>query len=378
VDWVGGLETPFIGRVFLLSVPGSDLALTYRLIVTNAGAEKIAAKMLENSHVLLNAVRIGDGNGNPYQPTPDQTDLRRVVWSGDIASFEKDTEANTVKLLTVLGADAGNFTVREIGFFDGENTLIAVGNIPATTKVASLSGMDNKLKILCTLLVTDANALEINVTPSLNTVDHDEMAQAIGAARTEIENSVSSEFNDKLDGHNNDTTAHGGHFTNVGNPHGTTLQQAAAAQGGADITLSCNMYKGSVTEQNRFAMVSDIKQPWVFPAPIKSQTNLTGVLGTLCVLPGGMAFGSVRIDLHESNTVGSLVLDNTGYVWDFIQVTACSTDENDKFPQSVSTIANAGTGTYTPKIEVKMGNSLGIGTKDNKCNAVIIGHLKGY
>jgi hypothetical protein len=110
------------------------------------------------------------------------------------------TEGNIVRMLTVLGADVGGFTLREIGFYDEDNDLIAVASVPATEKVVSSSGTDFKLRILCNLIVDNADTIQIVVNPTLNTVDNEQLEAVV--------QNLEVQFNGDIASHNADPQAH--------------------------------------------------------------------------------------------------------------------------------------------------------------------------
>jgi len=201
----------------------------FRAIVTNRGQEKIAEAVAAGQRLVINRAAIDDGNGQSYEPQPNMTSLVNEVWRGDIAA--REVEGNTVRLLTVLGANVGPFWCRAIGYFDDEGELIAVASLPASEKVSSMSGVDFKKRILCNITFTDAAALEIVINPVLNTVDHEQMQAALReltatlnadfAAHNSDENTHAAAFNR----HNGESAAHGGHFANTSNPHAVSFAQ---------------------------------------------------------------------------------------------------------------------------------------------------------
>jgi len=218
------------GAVAFIKDNASDNQI-FRAIITNIGQEKIAQQIALGQKVILKQAAIDDGNGQPYDPSPAQTSLVNEVWRGDIAAGEVEIEGNVIRTLIVLGANVGNFWCRAVGLFDEDGDLIAVASIPATQKVASHSGVDFKKRILVNIIVTDASAIEIVVNPVLNTVDHEQMQEALIELTAKLQadfdahNADPAAHGPAIGAHNSASNAHGNHFTNANNPHNVTFPQ---------------------------------------------------------------------------------------------------------------------------------------------------------
>jgi hypothetical protein len=212
-------------------------------VVTSIGAAKIAARIAGGEKLIITQAAIDDGNGQSYTPSPAQTALVNEVWRGDIAAGEVD--GNVIRTLIVLAASLGPFWCRAVGLFDEDGDLIAVANIPTSQKVPSYSGADFKKRIMVNTIVADGSVIKINVNPVLNTVDHEQMREALAALEAELRESLRghdiqehahAEAFAEHDGrpgahsaaiaaHNSAAGAHGNHFTNRSNPHGVNFEQ---------------------------------------------------------------------------------------------------------------------------------------------------------
>lgn len=56
----------------------------YYSILTTIGAEKLAQAIITEIPVKITTIAVGDGNGQFYSPRPDQAQLKRETWRGDI------------------------------------------------------------------------------------------------------------------------------------------------------------------------------------------------------------------------------------------------------------------------------------------------------
>lgn len=143
----------------------------YGTKITALGEAAIAGNILAGTKLDVVEIAAGDGGGGYYEPTADQTALVNEVWRGEIAAYTQNPlNPRMVDIKGVIPSSAGGFTIRELGVFDRAGTLIGVCNTPDMEKARPESGAGGKLDVVMHLIVTDANALNIVVKPSLDTV----------------------------------------------------------------------------------------------------------------------------------------------------------------------------------------------------------------
>lgn len=165
----------------------------YGTVVTNIGASKIAACILNGTKLNITHAAVGDGGGAYYKPTTEQEGLKNECWRGEIAYYKQnEANPNMLDVKIVVPAEVGGFTVREAALFDADGDCIAVCNTPDAQKVLPTDGVNFPLTILFHLLVTDASAVEITVNSSLDTVSREEMKGAIDGAMADYANKVGS------------------------------------------------------------------------------------------------------------------------------------------------------------------------------------------
>ncbi len=142
----------------------------YYSILTTIGTEKLAQAIITEIPVKLTTIAVGDGNGQFYSPTPDQTRLKRETWRGDINDLRSaEDAANHVLAEGVVPADVGGWTAREVGLFDDAGDLIAVCNYPDTIKPLPTSGSGKQLYIQIILVVDNVAALELIIDGNIAT-----------------------------------------------------------------------------------------------------------------------------------------------------------------------------------------------------------------
>ena len=154
----------------------------YGTIITEAGAALIADCILQGTKLPITQAAAGDGGGAYYQPTVEQSGLKNEKWRGEIAKADMSPlSPNMIDVKIVMEDEVGGFTIREMGLFDDEGTMIAVCNTPDTEKVSISGGVSGKLTMLMHIVVADASVLEFSITPALDTVSAEELSAAIAA-----------------------------------------------------------------------------------------------------------------------------------------------------------------------------------------------------
>lgn len=110
-------------------------------IVTNKGASKLVQAAKEGKKIDLKYLVIGDGDGDYYEPTPDQTELKNLCWQGEITEYEISEDDDSQLIIKgLVPSDVGHFFMREMGVVDSEGDLIAVTNTSAVEFIPYTSG----------------------------------------------------------------------------------------------------------------------------------------------------------------------------------------------------------------------------------------------
>ena len=163
-------------------------------IVTDVGTMRTREAVLEGKKINLTTLAVGDGGGAYYEPLSEQTALVREVWRGEVLVCEKNPlSPNTLDIKGVIPSDAGGFVVRELGVFDKDGTMIGVCNTPDMEKMTFASGAGGKLDLIMHLLVTDADAVEVTVKPSLDTISMEDARKLVDDRLEELKPWVGAE-----------------------------------------------------------------------------------------------------------------------------------------------------------------------------------------
>lgn len=136
------------------------MANEYYTILTKKGLEKTANT---TTPITLKEIAVGDGDGAYYEPVESQTALKKEVWRGTInlTTVNPDNSKQIISEVNIPST-AGPFTIRELGLFDLDGDLIAIGKYPETFMTAKTSGSVKDLIIR--MIIEVANATSVNVT----------------------------------------------------------------------------------------------------------------------------------------------------------------------------------------------------------------------
>lgn len=141
----------------------------YSLITNNGLLKEAAANAPEAPQVELTHIAVGDANGTSYNPTGAQTALVHEVYRTTLTHVAID-EANPNQLIVegVINEEVGPFHIREVGIFDSEGDLFAIGKYPETFKSTSEEGSGKRLYIRMILGFTNAPQVELVLSEDLN------------------------------------------------------------------------------------------------------------------------------------------------------------------------------------------------------------------
>ncbi|EFI5676918.1 phage tail protein, partial [Escherichia coli] len=148
----------------------------FKTVITDTGAKKLAqAAAPDGKPVRLTHMAVGDGGGTLPTPDSKQTRLVHEVWRHTVNRVILDaTHQNRIIAELVIPPETGGFWIREIGVFDEQGDLIAVGNTAESYKptVAEGSGRAQTFRTILTVSSTATVALTVDNTMVMATVDY--------------------------------------------------------------------------------------------------------------------------------------------------------------------------------------------------------------
>lgn len=141
--------------------------MSYQLLLTNAGAAKIAAASNAGGTPLhITDFAVGQGVNVDFSTRLDKQTLVAKRYQGKVESVNL-VAPNKYEIVCVVPVDVGGFTIREFGLIDSDGVLVWVGSLPEVQKPTadSLSAVDYRLKAVVQIdnpqvsIVIDANAI---------------------------------------------------------------------------------------------------------------------------------------------------------------------------------------------------------------------------
>lgn len=137
-------------------------------LLTDWGMAKIASALADKKQIHLQKIAVGDGGGQYYEPTASQTNLRHEVWRGEMNTLTvAPNNPNWLIAELVLPEDVGGWYVREVGVFDDEGELIAIGKFPEFYKPLLPGGCGKQVCIRLIMEVSNTTAVTLTVDPSI-------------------------------------------------------------------------------------------------------------------------------------------------------------------------------------------------------------------
>ncbi|AIR70168.1 phage tail protein [Dickeya fangzhongdai] len=141
----------------------------YFTLLTRVGEVKLAESILTGKPLEIAQMGVGDGGGALSVPDPVQTKLVNERRRGIINSLTIDPD-NTNQIIAeqVIPENEGGFWLREIGLYDVDGNLIAVGNCPETYKPELKEGSGRVQTVRMVLIVSHTDAVMLKFDPTVS------------------------------------------------------------------------------------------------------------------------------------------------------------------------------------------------------------------
>lgn len=157
--------------------------MAFKTIYTTAGITKLAAALASGTPIALTHMAVGDGNGNPVTPSESQTGLVRELYRHSVNRvYQNPDDPVRFTAELVVPATIGGFTMREVGVFDSEGNLFAVGNLPDTYKPTDSEGAFSDAVVRLEFIAANASIITLVVDPNTAVATHTWVINNITAA----------------------------------------------------------------------------------------------------------------------------------------------------------------------------------------------------
>lgn len=122
--------------------------MNYYSIITNNGLINHANAASGSANLNLTELAVGDSNGSYYDPDGTENSLVNEVYRTNLTHVVVDeNNPNQLIIEAVLSETVGPFYIREVGVFDSNGNLFAIGKFPETFKPNLPSGSGKRLYI---------------------------------------------------------------------------------------------------------------------------------------------------------------------------------------------------------------------------------------
>lgn len=143
--------------------------MSYYTLLTTVGAARLANAQATETTLALTELAVGDGlDDAAYDPVESQTALKNEQWRGDINQiYVHDDNANWIVIEAVVPEAEGGWFVREVGVFDDDGNMIAVGKYPDSYKPLLAEGSAKDLYIRMILQISNTGDVELKIDPAI-------------------------------------------------------------------------------------------------------------------------------------------------------------------------------------------------------------------
>lgn len=157
--------------------------MAFQTIYTTSGLARMASAVATGTQIVLTNMAVGDGNGNPVTPTPGQTGLVRELYRHSVNRvYQKPGDLSRFVAELIVPASIGGFTMREVGVFDADGNLFAVGNLPDTYKPTASEGSYSDAVVRLEFVAANASVITLVVDPATAVATHTWVINNVTAA----------------------------------------------------------------------------------------------------------------------------------------------------------------------------------------------------
>nr|WP_323069740.1 phage tail protein [Klebsiella variicola] len=151
----------------------------YHAIMTNRGAEKLAAAALTGETVGFSHMAVGDGGGAATVPDESQTGLVNEVYRAPLNRLViADTGANIIRAQMIIMPQIGGFWLREAALYDEDGDCLAVASLPESYKPLLAQGSGRLQSVNLYIGVSNTSDVELKADPSVILATVEEVGRA--------------------------------------------------------------------------------------------------------------------------------------------------------------------------------------------------------
>ncbi|MBU3823467.1 MAG: phage tail protein [Candidatus Oceanisphaera merdipullorum] len=141
---------------------------TFYTLLTTVGSAKLANATALGQPFVISQMAVGDGNGNTPTPNPSQTTLINELRRAPLNTLDIDpNNPSAILAEQVIPETVGGWWIRELGLYDADGDLVAVGNCPPTYKPLLTEGSGRTQVIRMLIVVSNTAAVTLKVDPAI-------------------------------------------------------------------------------------------------------------------------------------------------------------------------------------------------------------------
>lgn len=142
--------------------------MSFYTILTRNGQDLLTEALGLGLRINLTHMAVGDGGGVATSPNESQTALINEVYRAGVTSLVVDpANPNWLVAELIIPTEVGGFSVREIGLFDTNGNMFAVGNFPETYKPVIAEGSGREITVRMTIQVSDTASVTLTIDKSV-------------------------------------------------------------------------------------------------------------------------------------------------------------------------------------------------------------------
>lgn len=148
--------------------------MDFYTILTNGGKNGITRAYANSTTLELTTFAVGDGGDGYYDPDVNQEELINETYRGPISKIYVDTEyENRLIVECAIPSDSGGYYIREIGIYDANRNLFAVGRLPESYKPVEEEGSTRDFYVKVVLEVENLEDRQLIIDSNVSIVSFD-------------------------------------------------------------------------------------------------------------------------------------------------------------------------------------------------------------
>ncbi|HHG0806350.1 TPA: phage tail protein [Klebsiella pneumoniae] len=290
------------------------MSRVYKTVLTDAGAERLAAAAVSGIPAKFTWMGVGDGGGVLPSPDARQPGLINEVYRSALNSLTiLEGARNVIQAELVIPPQNGGFTLREAALYDDEGVCLAVANMPETYKPLPVEGAGKFSVIRINITVSNTDDVSLIVDPGIVLATLEDVRQAGDGAKDYADDQLSAHARSR---NHPDATLNAKGFTQLSNEIDSEDEKKAATPAAikaavASAIRSAWELDNPVGTVRLFAKNVNPNQRWPWSEWVYTGENKAIRIGKADGSDVGQTGGSDTVTLQQAN-LPAVQIDVTG------------------------------------------------------------------